>query len=115
MGWFVVVGLVVVGLVAALVYRQRHQTDPVATLATLRGQQLDLAIAPPSSPRSTIGEYTAVIDSIEPTTRWVTFEWITRMEGGQVGALSPDDLAHGVIADCVHWVRPWGQALIDLK
>ena len=115
MGWVAVVGVVVVGLGAALVYEQRHEIDLVATLAALPGQQLDLAIGPTSAKRSKAGEYTGVIASIDPTTRWVALEWIRWMEGGHIGPVSPDDLGTGVIADCIHWVRPVGQALIDLK
>jgi hypothetical protein len=114
MGWVVVVGVVIVGLGVSRAFRRRHQTDVLATLVKLSGQQLDLAIAPISSKRSAIGEYTGVIESIDSTTRWVTFEWITRMDGGQIGSLSPEDLANGVIVDCIQWVRPRGHPLIVL-
>ena len=98
--------------------QQRHNDAAVKLLQSLRGERLELAIVPTGSKLAGIGRYVGVIDSIDPSTRWVTFEWIDWSGDGQplLGALlTPDRLAStGVIADCIRWVRPATGPKIDL-
>jgi hypothetical protein len=67
---------VVVVLGIAIWVQQRHDDSLVEQLLPLRGERLEMAIVPTSSKFAVIGQYVGVIDSIDPSTRWVTFDWI---------------------------------------
>ncbi len=115
MGWVVVALAVVVGLGIALVVQRKHEADLVSILAPLLDSRVDLAIANTTSKPGGIGEYTGVIGSIDPESRWVLFQWIDwRDDANALGPL-PERLADvGVRADDIRWVELPGQARIDL-
>ena len=83
--WILVGAVIIVGLAAAIAVQRRHEVDLVEILQPLCGRRLDLAIAPTSSKLAIIVEYTGVIEAIDSTTRWVSFEWIDILDGGEFG------------------------------
>jgi hypothetical protein len=115
---WIVVAVIVGAFALALMVQGRHDDDLVARLTPLRGQEVVLCIASTATTAKLVplGEYRAVIAEIDPTTRWVTFDWIEWSdEPGMVGTLDPMTLADtGVIADRIRWVEPHDGPRISL-
>jgi hypothetical protein len=107
---WVVIAVIVSAFALAFFVQGRHDDDLVARLTPLYGQELVLCIAGTATTARLVplAEYRGVIAEVDPTTRWVSFEWIERSdEPGMPGTPDPTSLAEtGVIADCIRWVEP---------
>jgi hypothetical protein len=114
---WVLVGVAVTVLLGVAIWaQQRHDDDLVALLRPLVGERLEMAITPTASKFAVIGRYVGEVASIDPSTRWVTFEWIELADDEQpLGVLPPDRYAsNGVMADCFRWVESSDGRRIDL-
>jgi hypothetical protein len=116
--WVVVGIAIVIALGLAIWVQQQHSDRVVEILQPLCGQRLEMAIVPvlSRSAPAAIGRYVGVIAAVEPSTRWVTFDWIELSDDEQstVATTPPDRLANGVVADCIRWVEPMNGSRIDL-
>jgi hypothetical protein len=113
---------IVAALGIAIMMQQRHETKVLRTLGALCGRRIRFGVNVGRSQVAVVGPFLAVIESLDPNTRWITFAWVDFAPDdpdadldGPATEMTSTLAENGLLADRIDWLEPEGEDRIRLN